>query len=257
VISSVNRKAFRVVRKTRASEEIIEQVRELIISGGLKPGDRLPAERELAQTLGVGRSTVREAIRSMESLGMVQTRPGEGTFLGDGMGNQAHGPFAASLFQFWHGQRKLFEVRRVIEPDLAAFAGLRATPEQISRMREALDRQEAAIATGGNGFGADTEFHFRLAEAAGNEVLLQIMNSLMDMLRETREASLMSGDRASRSLRNHRAILRAIERGDPEGAEQRMYEHLEEMEQFVFSSGEKLQAMAQSAAGAPGAGVGA
>ncbi len=255
-IKSVSHKAFRAVRKTRASEEIIDQVRELITSGGLKPGDRLPAERELAQTLGVGRSTVREAIRSMESLGMVDTRPGEGTFLADGTGSHPNGAIAASLLQFWRNQRKLFEVRRVIEPDLAAFAALRATPEQVERMREALARQEADVADGKTGLKADTDFHFRLTEAAGNEVLFQIMTNLMDMLRETREASVQLNDRPGRSLRNHRAILRAIEKGDAEGAEQRMYEHLEEMERLVFASREK-EAPALKADGQPAAGVGA
>src|SRR5574342_330648 len=88
LVQSVSRKVFRAVRKTRVSEGIVEQVRDLITSGRLKPGDRLPAERELALTLSVSRSAVREAIRAMESLGIVEARAGEGTFVAVPPGRQ-------------------------------------------------------------------------------------------------------------------------------------------------------------------------
>jgi GntR family transcriptional regulator, transcriptional repressor for pyruvate dehydrogenase complex len=234
----VSGQAFRVVHKTRVSEEIVEQVRDLITSGRLKVGDRLPAERELAKTLQVGRSTVREAIRVMESLGILQARPGEGTFLVSHPAAPRPDPVLADAFKSWDNQRKLFEVRMAIEPDLAALAARRATIEQIVRLREILQEQEQLVKQGETGIKADNMFHFLLAEAAGNDILTRIMDSLMDLLRETREASLQTGGRPPRSLKQHRAILRAIESRDPRAAEQKMREHITEMEQLVFTTQE-------------------
>jgi GntR family transcriptional repressor for pyruvate dehydrogenase complex len=235
-VESVSRKAFRVVRKTRVSEEIIGQIRDLITSGRLKIGDRLPAERELAETLQVGRSTVREAIRAMESLGVLEARPGEGTFLVSNPAEHQSDAITANAFRSWDNQRKLFEVRMVIEPDLAALAARRASFEQIMKMRDILQEQEAQLKQGDSGIKADTAFHFALAEAAGNDVLVRIMESLMDLLVETREASLQPTGRTMRSMRQHRAILRAIESRDPLAAEKRMREHITEMEQLVFTA---------------------
>ncbi len=235
-MESVSRKEFRVVRKTRVSEEIIGQVRDLITSGRLKVGDRLPAERELAKILQVGRSTVREAIRALESLGILQARPGEGTFLVSNPAEQKPDPITANAFKSWENQRKLFEVRMVIEPDLAALAARRASPEQIGKMREILHEQEASIKRGDIGIKADTSFHFLLAEAAGNEILLRIMDSLMALLHETREASLHTSGRSATSLKQHKAIVRAIEARDPAAAERRMREHIAGMEQLVLAT---------------------
>jgi len=249
-VEAVSRKAFRVVRKMRVSEEIVGQIRDLITSGRLKIGDRLPAERELAETLQVGRSTVREAIRAMESLGILEARPGEGTFLVSNPTDHHSDPITANAFKSWDNQRKLFEVRMVIEPDLAALAARRASFEHIVKLRDILQEQEAQIKRGDNGIKADTAFHFMLAEAAGNDVLYRIMESLMDLLVETREASLQPTGRTLRSMRQHKAILRAIESRDPLAAEKRMREHINEMEQLVFSTqgqpGEPTRAAALS-----------
>jgi len=230
-------KAFHVIRKTRVSEDIIEQVRDLITSGRLKPGDRLPAERDLARALSVGRSAVREAIRAMEIVGMVGVRAGEGTFVIALAGNAGSDPLSGPLYQAWSTQHKLFEVRRVIEPDLAALAARRATAEQIEKLRTILVEQEAVIRRGETGVKPDTMFHYLIAEATGNEVLVRIVDSLMDLLLKTREASLQDDQRRTQSLMQHRAILRAIETRKPDLAERRMREHIRDVEELVFAGG--------------------
>ena len=233
---TVNSNDFRAVHKSRISEEIIEQVRDLITSGRIKPGDRLPAERELAQQLNVGRSTVREAIRVMESMGLLNVRAGEGTFLVAATGEVNADSVTKAFLQSWDNQHNFFEVRRVIEPDLAALTARRATPEQIEKMRAMLGEQEADIRRGGNGMQADTAFHYLLAQASGNEVLVRIMDGLMDRLRETRESALRTAGRPAQSLRQHRRILAAIEARDVKAAEKRMLEHLRVMENLAFSA---------------------
>ncbi len=237
--AAVSRREFRKVRKTRVSEEIIEQVRDLITSGRLNPGDRLPAERELAETFAVSRSVVREAIRALETLGVLEARPGEGTFVASSLSERANDPISSSLYQAWSMQRKLFEVREVIEPDLAALAARRATAEHIEKMRAILAEQEAQIRQGGTGVRQDTLFHYLLAEATGNEILLRIMDSLMDLLLKTREESLQHDKRPARSLKQHRAMLRAIEARNPRAAERLMYQHIAEIEELVFSQGKQ------------------
>lgn len=236
-MKKISRKAFRAVRKTRVSEGIIEQVRDLITSGRLRLGDRLPSERELAQALSVSRSAVREAIRAMESLGFIEARAGEGTFVGTSAANPKGDAIAGTLFQAWDTQHKLFEVRRVIEPDLAALAARRATAEQMGRLRAILEEQAAQVRQGETGVKQDAGFHYRIAEATGNEVLVRIVDNLMDLLSKTREASLQDDERRTRSLRQHRAILHAIEARDPRAAERRMRDHIRDIEELVFSRG--------------------
>ncbi|MFA5026252.1 MAG: FadR/GntR family transcriptional regulator [Candidatus Methylomirabilota bacterium] len=233
---TVNSQDFHTVRKSRISEGIIEQVQDLITSGRLAPGDRLPSERELARILDVGRSTVREAIRTMESIGVVKVRAGEGTFLVGAEADAEAISIVTTLLRSWDSQRKLFEVRRVIEPDLAGLAARRATPEQIAKMRGALATQTAEIAQGGYGMKADSAFHTLLAEAAGNEILVRIMDSLMERLQETRASSLRSAGRPLQSLEQHRAILKAVADRNARVAEKRMMEHLRTMEALVFSA---------------------
>jgi GntR family transcriptional repressor for pyruvate dehydrogenase complex len=238
-VKKVGRKEFRAVRKTRVSEDIIEQVRDLIASGRFNPGDRLPSERELAQALSVSRSAVREAIRAMESLGLIEARAGEGTFVAAPTGTSRRDPISASLFQAWSTQHKLFEVRRLIEPGLAALAARRATTEQIANMAAVLAEQKAEIRRGGTGIKENSEFHLLIARATGNEVLVRIMGGLRDLLRKTREASWRGGDpsvRSLRSLKHHQRILRAIEARDPAVAERRMRDHIHEVEELVFAT---------------------
>lgn len=249
-MSTASLKDFRIVRKIRISEEIIEQVRDLIVSGRLRPGDRLPSERELAQILHVGRSTVREAIRAMESMSLVKVRAGEGTFLVSLDGNPEANSLAGHVLKSWDNQHQLFEVRRVIEPDLASLAARRATPQQLEEMRATLQAQAAAVERGENGMQADTRFHFLLAEAAGNDVLMRLMTDLMEMLQETRAHSLEATGRPATSLRQHRAVLRAIQAREPKAAERRMLEHLRDMENLVFAAQEWPGPAATSAGGA-------
>ena len=235
-MQTVSEKAFHAVHKTRVSKEIIDQVRELISSGRLKPGDRLPSERELAHTFHVGRSTVREAIRSMESLGLVDVRAGEGTFLAGPTAERTQDPLSASLFQAWGTHFKLFEVRAVLEPALAGLAARRATSAQIEAMRGALADQEREILRGESGKKEDTIFHHLIAEATGNEILHRIADSLMTLLGQTRETSLQRGGRPIRSYKQHQAILEAIEARNSSAAERRMREHIRSIERLIFAS---------------------
>jgi GntR family transcriptional repressor for pyruvate dehydrogenase complex len=235
-VDPVSRKEFRAIHKIRVSEDIIEQVRDLITSGRLKPGDRLPAEREFAQTLSVSRSAVREAIRALDSLGIVEARPGEGTFVAALSESQGRDAITATLFQAWNTQRNLFEVRQVLEPGLAALAARRAKPEQIEKMRVVLNDQEGKVRAHESYMKEDAAFHYLVAEATGNEILLRVADSLMELLGETRDTSAKIAVRPARSLKQHQAVLGAIEARNPRVAERRMREHIRDIERLVFST---------------------
>ncbi len=185
----------------------------------------------------------------MEFLGIVEVRAGEGTFVTVSPGGRGRDPLTATLYQVWSTQRKLFEVRRILEPGLAALAARRATTEHIEKLRAVLGEQEIQVQQGGTGMKQDTSFHFLIAEATGNEVLLRIVDNLMDMLWKTREASLQQSDRPARSLKQHRAILDAIETRKSAMAERRMREHIRDVEKLVFAG--RTQDPAESAAFPP------
>ena len=226
--------AFTAVRKTRVFEGVVLQIQRLIVDGALKPGERLPPERELAARLSVSRSSVRDAIRILELAGLVVPRQGEGTVVADLAPENVAAPIAAALLRKRELIGELLDVRRMIEPTLAARAAERATPEEIARLEEILERQAAKAARGEPTVDEDGEFHYQIALAAKNGVVRSVLDVLMQLLRETRARSLQAPGRPRRSLEGHRRIVEAIARHDPEGAERAVRLHLEEIEAIVM-----------------------
>ena len=226
--------AFTAVRKTRVFEGVAQQIQRLIVDGALKPGERLPSERELAARLSVSRGSVRDAIRILELAGLVVPRQGEGTVVADLAPETVAAPIAAILLRKRELIGELLDVRRMIEPALAARAAERATPEEIARLEVILERQSARAARGEPSVDEDSEFHYQIALAAKNGVVRSVLDVLMQLLRETRARSLQAPGRPRRSLEGHRRIVEAIARHDPEGAERAVRLHLEEIEAIVM-----------------------
>jgi GntR family transcriptional repressor for pyruvate dehydrogenase complex len=208
----------------------------MIASGHLKAGDRLPPERELAQLFGVGRCTLREAVRVLESLGHVEVRAGEGTFLAEGDAAATRGHFPPELFSEWSNRLNLFELRTVLEPGLASLAARRVTPDHLTKMREVLEEQALQVQRGDSGMEEDAIFHRLIAEATGNPALIEIMEALTHVLQETRQASLQRDGRPMRSLKQNTRILAAIEARNPAVAARRMRSHIQDLERALFAS---------------------
>ena len=137
--------AFEAVRKVRRYEQVAEQIRRLISSGALKPGDLLPPERELAAKLGVGRSSIRDAVRTLEVMGILEPRQGHGTVVRDLSADALVVPLSLVLTRKRELVTELLDVRRMIEPGLAARAAKNATAEEIAKMGEILERHEAKL----------------------------------------------------------------------------------------------------------------
>src|SRR5262245_20487197 len=224
------------IKSTRIYEEIVRQVKQLIAEGRFKSGDRLPRERELAQKFVVSRTSVREARRALESLGLIEIRPGEGTFVREVSIDALVGPLALVMTSQREAIGELFEARRVLEPAIAALAASRATPEELQEMRRILDDQAREIASGKTGLAQDAAFHAAIGTAAHNRAITRIVHALMDLLTQSREESLTIPGRPTRSHQDHLQILRAIERRDAAAAHQAMLDHVIAVEALVVGS---------------------
>lgn len=222
------------VRKTRVFEGVARQIQRLIADGALSPGDMLPPERELAERFAVSRGSVRDAIRTLEIVGLVAARQGEGTVVADVSPEAMAAPLASVLVRKRELLAELLEVRKIIEPALAARAARRATDQDVARLEEILRRQRARMVRGESTVEEDSEFHSVLAHAARNSVILKVLDVLMDLLRETRARSLQVEGRLQRSFAGHRRVLEAIRRRDPDAAERAVRRHLEEIESIVM-----------------------
>lgn len=226
---------FEAVRpRTRVYEEVASQIQRLIAEGKLQPGDRLPAERELAETFRVSRGSVRDAIRTLELMGMLEPRQGEGTVVRDLTPDSLVVPISHVLLRKRELVAELLDVRKMLEPALAARAAQRASAEEIESLEAILRRQEEKTRRGEPTVEEDSEFHYAIALAARNGVVRKVLDVLMDLLRESRARSLQVRGRPERSLAGHRRILAAIRRHAPRAAEAAVRRHLEEIEGILL-----------------------
>jgi GntR family transcriptional repressor for pyruvate dehydrogenase complex len=227
---------FKPIKKAKVYEEIVSKVKDMIEKGRFKSGDQLPVERELAEVFRVSRSSVREALRSLESQGFIESRQGDGTYIASQPVESLVSPLASVIFTEKDDQMELFEMRRMIEPDLAYLAAERATEEEIEMMEKVLVLQEEQIARGDYGTDVDRNFHYIMARAAKNKALLRITDNIMDLLAESREQYLQVEGRPQKSILRHREVLDAIRAGEPERAEKCMLEHLMDIEISLFGA---------------------
>lgn len=229
---------IQTVKRRRLHEDIVQQFHALIRQGALKQGDRLPAERELAEQFQVSRSSVREAIRSLELQGLVVSKPGAGTFINTENLDSVVTLMASTLNAGSEVLRDAFEMRHLLEPPIAALAAQRATPEEVARLRKILEDQQRRIDRGETGVEADTAFHFALAAATHNAALIKVVSAVEDVLQRSRGQSMEEPGRRQRSLSSHREILKRVEAGDTQGAQQAMDHHLVAVEPWGLQSGE-------------------
>lgn len=233
-LTEVVKTEFGAVRKTKVYEEVAKQIQRLIRDGLLKPGDKLPPERELAEMLQVSRGSLRDAIRTLELMGLVEPRQGEGTVVRDLSADSLVNPLATMLVQKRELVGEMLDFRRMIEPPLAGRAATHASSEEIAYLQDILRRQKEKVDRGELAIEEDSEFHYTIARAAKNSVVLKVLDVFMDLLRESRERSLQVEGRLQKSFAGHRRILSAIKRHDAAGAEVAMRRHVEEIEEIIL-----------------------
>jgi GntR family transcriptional repressor for pyruvate dehydrogenase complex len=221
---------YKIVQSSRLYEQIVEQIEQSVQKGDLKPGDQLPAERELAEQFGVSRTAVREAVKALREKGLVEAYPGKGTFITNGSSN----PMRQSLDRMMRSAQvdatsSLVEVREILEPEIAALAAVRATEENLNSLREAVAVMDAAKRDPDAYIEADLDFHLELAEAAANPLILSLIDSIIGVLREQRMRIFEVDGGPDRGQYHHKKILEAMEHQDAQGAREAMRAHLRQV----------------------------
>jgi GntR family transcriptional repressor for pyruvate dehydrogenase complex len=227
---------FRAIKKTRIHEEVFSQIHELIREGRFKARDQLPSERELAETFKVSRTSVREALRVLENQGLIISRTGTGNFVADLPVESLIGPLARMLIDEKKALADVFELRKLIEPHIAALAAERATERDVAQLKRIVAKQTDAVSRGETGVEADAELHLCISRATQNQALQKLVFGLMEMLSRSREESLQTAKRRKASIDTHRKIIAAIEKHDRIKARNEMLRHIEEVEASVLPS---------------------
>ncbi|MGE5704612.1 MAG: FadR/GntR family transcriptional regulator [Clostridia bacterium] len=208
-------------------EEILLQIQDLVNQNNLRPGDKLPSERDLCETLNVGRSSVREALRALELLGLIETRRGEGTFLKHYRHNRLIDILGMFVLRDVKTKKDLVEMRKLMEIDAVRLACKRATNKHFDEMERLLQASEERISNGEVPTEEDYQFHRVICRSSRNSVLHRIWAPLVEYSESVRSESLSREGRAKAALEEHRGIMEAIRAGDEETAVERMLKHLE------------------------------
>jgi GntR family transcriptional repressor for pyruvate dehydrogenase complex len=222
------------IERRKVYELVAERLGEQI-GAGLAVGAPLPPERELAETYAVGRSSVREALRMLESRGLIESR-GNGTFVAASPGSPLGRSLGLLIASDQGGARELFEVRRVLECEAAALAAVRRTNEQLKRLEQAIDEMEAALDSHDDYIAADIGFHLVIAQATGNRVIVHLMHAIRDQLLDLFGTVFHVPGGPQRSVDQHRQIASAISMHQPERARQLMHEHISRVERELDES---------------------
>jgi GntR family transcriptional repressor for pyruvate dehydrogenase complex len=220
---------IRPIKKTRIAEEIADRIRVLILDGTLPPDRPLPGERLLAARFGVSRGSVRDAFRLLETIGLLETRHGQGTFPRELDVDRLVAPLASILTYRRDLREELLDVRRMFEPAVARVAAARASAEDLADLQRILDTQRRKLAAGGAAIVEDTAFHAVLARATRNRVVMRIMETLNNLLIESRKLTLKQKGRPERSIQGHEAVVAALRRRDADAAAEAMLEHIEQI----------------------------
>ncbi len=220
------------ITQAKGHELVAEHMLEQIRSGAWQPGQRLPSVVELAESYGVGRSTIREAASALKATGWLDVRQGGGTFVKAVLPSDPK-QGADQMFHNAGSLTELLEVRKVLEIGAVSLAAARRAPDDLARLREILASMESSLEAGDTESGerADTEFHMAIVAASGNTLLAQMMESLAERfassISQTRELWFYrERGTAQRLLGEHRRIYDAIEVGDAKLAEHVLGEHL-------------------------------
>jgi DNA-binding FadR family transcriptional regulator len=229
---------FTPQKRERLGDRLYGQILEQIISGALSEGDRLPSENQLCQSFNVSRPIVRQALLRLQADGLVASRQGAGTFI------QKQPPQSLTRFAEPSDVSEMLrclELRMAVESQAAALAALRHTASQLADIQSALTAIRVEMETGNLAVSADFAFHRAVATASGNELFLQVLQSLHDLIERGMKVALSitregTPERAKRVFDEHQAVYRAIEQRDMQGAELAMRYHLDRLRQRVTDS---------------------
>ncbi|MEU0964718.1 FadR/GntR family transcriptional regulator [Streptomyces sp. NPDC005917] len=216
--------SLRPLARPRLYEQVVERLREYVKTEGLKAGDRLPPERDLADRLGVSRTSVRQAIVALEVQGLVEVRHGGGTYL---LRDRLNAEPLETMIDRRRRLPDVLDARDALETKLAALAAARRTEGDLAEIDAALAAMTDAVDRGESGVEEDQRFHAAVTSAAHSTLLADFMAEISLSIAESRTESLRQPGRPARSLEQHRQVAEAIRAGDGEGAAHAMHTHIE------------------------------
>lgn len=228
------------VTRTTLTADICRKMVGHLIRGDWRSGERIPAERELCQKLGVGRASLREALKALEIMGMIETRLGDGTYVckrTDFLSRPLLWAIASSSEAEAH---ELVEARTLIEVELAGLAAERATAENVKEIGAYLDQMEDSIGNSMEFVQSDIAFHLAIGQAAHNNILMNALHLIRNLLQQWISSSLSMEGISERALEQHKKIFLAIAKRNSSAARNAMQFHLGEMAKVLLQTKPKL-----------------
>ncbi len=224
------------IPRVKLSDGVVEHIKSLIATERLKPGDKLPSERELAATLGVSRTVLREAVRSLSLMGLLDVRQGEGTFVSALVAGSFMRPLSPMLAMAGTDLLQLIEARRIVEPKAVGLCAVRASDDEVAEIRSLTDEMGSCTADLDQFNQLDLGFHMALARGSHNSVLAATLETIRDALYEQVQDVQRLPGAAERACGYHRQIAEAVTARDGDRAERVMLEHLNDVEGAVLAS---------------------
>ena len=206
------------IERRSVAMQLLERIKSALIRGELKPGDYLPSESELTQSLGIGKSSVREAIKMLQAIGIVEVRRGQGTIIRREPGDPIVDPMAFGMILARGMTRDVLEFRRMFEPAYTQQAMYAATAADHAQIRQAIDDMEIAIANGEQTSRHDVAFHRAILHATHNPMTIRVGETLLQLIEAALETSMQSLPEVA--LKDHKAIYAAFKAGDAPGVQE-------------------------------------
>jgi GntR family transcriptional repressor for pyruvate dehydrogenase complex len=224
---------FNSVKRTKISEDIAGQIKRLIVDGKLKPGDRLPPERELIKQLGVSRPSLREALNSLVTMGFLEVRQAKRTFVKSITSKLIEDPLSLLIKADTQKIFDLIEVRKAIETWAAYHAAQKASEEDVEQLAIIINEMKKAFEEGRTWEKEDADFHLAIAKATHNTIHMHIMSGIYDLLKESMAKIFIDRKKVRKLMNHHLQIFHAIKSRSPDKARQKTLDHLNYVESEV------------------------
>ena len=224
---------FESVKRAKVSDEVAKQIKALISDGKLKPGDRLPPERELIKQFGISRPSLREALNSLVTMGFLEVKQAKRTYVKSVTSGRMQDPLSLLIQTDTQKIYDLIEVRKAMEAWGAYFAAQRASEEDIERLEKILNEMKQAIEKNQPWEKEDADFHLAVAQATHNTIQIHLMSTIYDLLKESVAKIFTNHVKTKKLYQQHYRILYAIKKHSPEKARESTLEHLDYVDSEV------------------------
>lgn len=221
---------FSPIKNTKVYEQVIDQIKEMINEGTLKKGDKLPSERDLVEQLQISRTSIREALRSLEVIGLIECRQGEGNFIKESFENNLFEPLSIIYMLEGSKQQEIWELRMIIEVEAAGLAAKRITDEQLEELKEIMQNFNSSEDENINAE-IDKQFHYKIAEYSGNALIFNMLRSVSTLLdhfiKDARRLILVQQENREILYSQHYEVYLSMAKHSSADARKAMREHLD------------------------------